>query len=175
MDELDGLIAAVLQDDGRTAFTEIAREAGVSETTIRSRYQRLVERGIIQTVAIVDPTALGYRAQALVAITVEPGMADQIAAELAKLHEVSYLVSTLGSFDLLAEVYCRDLAHLTRLIVQRIQPLPGIRGTDTMMLENSFRSRYRWSSPATEEDLGGPHGPVRNPEGRADATSSVEA
>jgi DNA-binding Lrp family transcriptional regulator len=37
MDELDKLILQTLQEDGRTPFTQIARQAGVSETTIRSR------------------------------------------------------------------------------------------------------------------------------------------
>ncbi len=145
MDALDALIAATLQQDGRTAFTAIAREAGVSETTIRSRYQRLVERGIIRTLGIIDPRALGFVAQALVIISVEPGMTDHIAAALTKFPEVCYLVSTLGSFDLLAEVCCRDLPHLTELVVQRIQSLPGIRDVDTMMIVDSYHRHCQWS------------------------------
>jgi Lrp/AsnC family transcriptional regulator for asnA, asnC and gidA len=154
MDALDGFIIAALQQDGRAAFTEIAREAGVSETTVRSRYQRLVERGIIRTLGVVEPRSLGFRALALVAISVESGTAEQIAVALAELPEVSYLVTTLGSFDLLAELCCRDLPHLTELIVQRIQPLPGIRDIDTMMIIDSYRWRCRWSPLPVAEGEG---------------------
>ena len=70
MDELDKLILQTLQEDGRTPFTQIARQAGVSETTIRSRYQNLVKEGIISTVGIVDPYALGFEAPALIGVSV---------------------------------------------------------------------------------------------------------
>ena len=52
MDEIDRLILQTLQEDGRTPFTQIAKQAGVSETTIRSRYRSRVESGIIRTVGV---------------------------------------------------------------------------------------------------------------------------
>ena len=145
MDELDRLILSSLQADGRTPFTHIARQAGMSETTVRSRYQSLVERGIIRTVGIVDPYALGFQAPAIVAISVEPGSADQVARAIADLPEVSYLVLTLGSSDLIVEVFCRNLPHLTDLIVQQIRTIPGVRSTETLMIARSYKLTYRWS------------------------------
>ena len=55
MDEVDRLILQALQEDGRTPFTQIAKIAGVSETTIRSRYRSLVEEGVVHTVSIHSP------------------------------------------------------------------------------------------------------------------------
>lgn len=149
MDDLDRLILQTLQSDGRTPFTQIARQAKVSETTVRTRYQSLVEKGIIHTVGIVDPHALGFQAPAIIAVSVEPGAADQVARAIAALPEVSYLVMTLGSFDLLVEVFCRDLPHLADLITHQIHKLPGVRSTETLMIARSYKLAYRWS-PATE-------------------------
>jgi Lrp/AsnC family transcriptional regulator for asnA, asnC and gidA len=145
MDELDRLILQTLQKDGRTPFTQIARRAGVSETTIRTRYQGLVEQGIVRTVGIVDPCALGFQAPAIIAISVEPGSVDQVAKSITELPEVSYSVLTLGSSDLIVEVFCRHLPHLTELITQRIQGIPGVRSTETLMIARSFKLSYRWS------------------------------
>ena len=145
MDDLDRIILSSLQADGRTAFTHIARQAGVSETTVRSRYQSLVERGIIRTVGIVDPYALGFQAPAIITISVEPGSADQVARAIAELPEVSYLVLTLGSSDLIVDVFCRNLPHLTDLIVQQIRSIPGVRSTETLMIARSYKLTYRWS------------------------------
>jgi Lrp/AsnC family transcriptional regulator for asnA, asnC and gidA len=117
----------------------------MSETTVRSRYQSLVERGIIRTVGIVDPYALGFQAPAIVAISVEPGSADQVARAIAELPEVSYLVLTLGSSDLIVEVFCRNLPHLTDVIVQQIRSIPGVRSTETLMIARSYKLTYRWS------------------------------
>ena len=146
MDELDKLILQTLQEDGRAPFTQIARQTGVSETTIRSRYHNLVEAGIIRTVGIVDPYALGFQAPALIGTVVEPGTIDQVARAIAELPEVSYLVMTLGPFDLVVEVFCRDLPHLTNLVTQQIRLIPGVRSTETLMIARSYKLTYRWSS-----------------------------
>ncbi|HHS97994.1 MAG TPA: Lrp/AsnC family transcriptional regulator [Chloroflexi bacterium] len=145
MDELDRLILEMLQEDGRTPFTEIARRAGVSETTIRTRYRHLTEEGIIRTVGIADPYALGFNAPALIHIAVEPGEIDRIARRIAELPEVSYLVMTLGASDLVAEVFCRDLPHLTEFITRHIHTIPGVRSTETLMIARSYKLSYRWS------------------------------
>ena len=148
MDELDRRILQTLQEDGRTPFTEIARQVNVSETTVRARYQGLVERGIVRTVAIVDPYALGFQAPAILAISAEPAAVDEVARAISELPEVSYLVMTLGASDLIAEVFCRDLPHLTRLITQEIYGIPGVRSTEALMIARSYKLSFRWSPEA---------------------------
>jgi Lrp/AsnC family transcriptional regulator for asnA, asnC and gidA len=149
MDDLDRLILQTLQENGRTPFTQIARQANVSETTIRARYKGLVDRGIVRTVGIVDPHALGFQAPAILAISVEPGAVDQVAQAIAELPEVSYAVLTLGSSDLIVEVFCRNLPHLTQLLTQQIYAIPGVRSAEALMIAQSYKLSYRWS-PALE-------------------------
>ena len=145
LDELDRFILRTMQEDGRIPFSSLAKQAGVSESTIRSRYLKMVDHGVVRTVASVDPYALGFQAPALIGVTVEPGAADKVAQQLVQISEVSYLVMTLGSFDLMVEVFCRDLPHLTALLVNKIQPTPGIRSTETLMIARSYKLTYRWA------------------------------
>lgn len=149
LDELDKLILRTLQENGRTPFTKIAREANVSEATVRNRYHQLVKLGVVRTVGVVDPHALDFEAPAIIGISVEAGQIDQVARTLVTYPEVSYLVMTLGSFDLIAEVFCRDLAHINSLLTQRIHRLPGVRSTQTFVITQSYKLSYRWS-PALE-------------------------
>jgi Lrp/AsnC family transcriptional regulator for asnA, asnC and gidA len=153
MDDTDRLILQALQEDGRTPFTQIAKKAGVSETTVRSRYRNLVEDGIMRTVSIVDPFALDFQAPAMIGITTDPGSIEQVAQAIAELPEVSYLVMTLGSFDLLVEVYCRTLAHLTHLITHQIQAIPGVRSTQPLMVAKIYKLSYRWSPTFNTGDV----------------------
>jgi Lrp/AsnC family transcriptional regulator for asnA, asnC and gidA len=152
MDDLDKLILHTLQEDGRAPFTQIAKQAGVSETTIRTRYRNLIEEGIIRSVGIVDPYALGFQAPALIGATVGPGLSDQVARAISEIPEVSYLVMTLGRFDLIIEVFCRDLPHFTRLLTEQIQAIPGICSTETLMIARSYKLSYRWSPTLGVED-----------------------
>lgn len=153
MDETDRLILQTLQEDGRAPFTQIAKRAGVSESTIRSRYRTLVEQGVVRTVSIVDPFALEFQAPAIIAVNVEPGQAEQVAMEISEIPEVAYLVLTLGTYDLIVEAYCRDLAHLTELVTHRLQTAPGVRSTNTLMIGKIFKLSYRWSPVLESEDL----------------------
>lgn len=145
MDEIDLQILQTLQKDGRTPFTTIAKQTKVSESTIRSRYTALVKQGVVNTVSIVDPFALGIQAPAIIAISVEPGKTDQVAKEIIKFPEVSYQVMVLGTYDLIIEVYCRDLAHLTDFIYNHLQHISGIRDTETFMVSKMYKLSYRWS------------------------------
>jgi len=145
LDELDRFILRTMQEDGRIPFSSIAKQANVSESTIRNRYIKMADHGIVRTVASVDPYALGFQAPALIGVTVEPGTADSVAQKLVQISEVSYLVMTLGSFDLFVELFCRDLPHLTALLLQKIQPTPGVLGTQTLMIARSYKLTYRWA------------------------------
>jgi Lrp/AsnC family transcriptional regulator for asnA, asnC and gidA len=149
IDELDRFILRTMQEDGRIPFSTIAKQANVSESTIRNRYLRMVDRGVVRTVASVDPYALGFQAPALIGVNVKPGTADLVAKELVRISEVSYLVMTLGSFDLIVELFCRDLPHLTDLLVQNVQSIPGVLSTQTLMIARSYKLTYRWAPALT--------------------------
>jgi Lrp/AsnC family transcriptional regulator for asnA, asnC and gidA len=145
MDEIDLQILQTLQKDGRTPFTSIAKKIGVSESTIRTRYANLVKSGVVNTVSIVDPFALGYLAPAIISIKVKPGMIDAVGAEISKFPEVSYQVMVLGASDLIVEVFCRDTPHLTNFINNSLQTVPGIYATETLMVAKVFKLSHLWS------------------------------
>ena len=137
-------ILNALQEDGRTPFTQIAKKVGVSESTIRSRYASLVERGIVQTIAVIDPFSVGYNSPALIGISVEPGEINTVAQTLKQMPEVSYLVLTLGGYDLMIEVFCRDREHLTDLITNQIQSIENVRATETLVIGKIFKLSFFW-------------------------------
>lgn len=155
MDDLDLQILNALQEDGRTPFTQIAKKVGVAESTIRSRYASLVESGVVQTISVIDPFSLGYNSPALIGISTEPGKTNSVAQTLEKMQEVSYLVLTLGGYDLMVEVFCRDREHLTDLITNHIQLIPGIRATETLVIGKIFKLSFFWQpeiNSQNEED-----------------------
>lgn len=154
MDNLDLLILNALQEDGRTPFTQIAKKCGVAESTIRSRYASLVKRGIAQTITVIDPFEVGYDAPALIGISTKPGAIDSVVQALEQqIPEISYLVLTLGRYDLMVEVFCKDREHLTDLITKKIQAIPGIRATETLVIGKIFKLSFFWQpeiNPQTE-------------------------
>ena len=102
MDELDSNIISMLQQDGRASNAGIARQAGVSEGTVRRRLKRLVDEEYIHVIAMLDPGKLGYRSEALIGVTVEPDKIDRAADDISRLDEVTWVAVTTGAFDIFA-------------------------------------------------------------------------
>src|ERR1700759_2876449 len=61
-------IIAVLQRDGRTAYTEIARTLGISDAAVRARVQALTSIGILQIIVLTYPGHMGFGVMALLGL-----------------------------------------------------------------------------------------------------------
>jgi Lrp/AsnC family transcriptional regulator for asnA, asnC and gidA len=146
LDAANRAIIEALQQDGRRAYGAIAEEVGLSEAAVRRRVQRLRDNGVIQIVAVTDPLQLGFNRQAMVGIRVE-GDARQVAAKVAALDEVDYVVMCAGSFDVLAEVVCEDDDRLLHLLSESIRSIPGVRSTETFVYLKLAKQTYTWGTP----------------------------
>jgi Lrp/AsnC family transcriptional regulator for asnA, asnC and gidA len=133
LDEIDQHIVAALHKDGRMAFSQIAEQLGVSPGMIRMRYQRLVEQGFLQVVAITNPLRPGARMMSLIGIRAEPRRMLEVAEKVAALDEVIYLVVTSGKYDILAEVVCSDQADLLRFLTEKLYPIDGVRESESFV------------------------------------------
>ncbi len=145
LDEANRAIIEALQRDGRRPYGAIAEEVGLSEAAVRRRVQRLREAGVMQIVAVTDPLQLGFHRQALVGVRVE-GDVRQVAAKLADLDDVDYVVICAGSFDLLVEVVCEDDDHLLRLLNDSIRSIPGVRATESFVYLKLGKQTYTWGT-----------------------------
>lgn len=133
LDDVDRKIMAALREDGRVALAKIAEDLGVSPGMIRMRYNRLVESGSIKIVAISNPLRMGYNTMALIGIRAEGQKLMEIAEKIAALEEVIYLIVTSGSYDIMAEVICRDREHLLQFLTNRLYKVDGIRESETFI------------------------------------------
>lgn len=139
MDRLDYEILSILQQDGRRSFTEIGKEVGVSEGTIRKRVTRLVDEGIIRIIGLVDPHLVGFDAPAIIQITVSPPHLEEAAQAIAQFPEVSYLLMVSGEYDLIVEVRCRSREHLASFIRDDLQKIPGVQRTVSSLVLHTYK------------------------------------
>jgi Lrp/AsnC family transcriptional regulator for asnA, asnC and gidA len=145
IDEIDKAIIRELQLDGRMPYAKLGPEVGLSQAAVRQRVQRLIELGVMQVVAVTDPLMLGFGLEAMVGVEVE-GDIRAVAAKLAKVDEVSYVVVTSGRFDLLVEVVCRDNEQLLAVVNDVMRSLPGVRTTETFTYLHLEKQTYSWGT-----------------------------
>mgnify|MGYP003807537361 CR=1 FL=1 len=134
-----------LQEDSRRSYAAIATAVGLSEAAVRQRVQKLIDGGVVQIVAVTDPLHVGFQRQAMVGIKVR-GDIGPVAEAVSAIPEVDYVVTTAGSFDLLAEVVCEDDAHLLEVISHRMRTLPGVAETETFVYLELNKQHYNWGT-----------------------------
>lgn len=143
LDETDKAIIRALQIDGRAPYSKLGPQVGLSQAAVRQRVQRLIDRGVMQVVAVTDPATLGFAVQAMVAVTVT-GDVRKVAATVKKLDEVEYVVITAGRFDLLVEAVCTDQQHLLALVNDSIRAIKGVTKTEVFTYMSLVKQTYSW-------------------------------
>lgn len=127
LSDIDISILEILQQDGRTSFSAIARELGIAESTVRYRVERLRESGVITGFqAHLNPRRVGLGITAIALIKVNAVDIVEASETLAKFEESHHLFRTTGSYDLVSVVHARDIIHLNDLI-ERIKKISGVR------------------------------------------------
>src|SRR3982750_4671235 len=103
LDDTSRGIIRQLQEDGRRPYASIGKAVGLSEAAVRHRVQKLIDSGVMQIVAVTDPMQMGFARQAMIGIKVSGNVRD-VAAKLAAMEQLDYIVITTGRFDILAEL-----------------------------------------------------------------------
>lgn len=145
IDEADKAIIGELQVDGRLAFAKLAPRVGLSEAATRQRVNKLLERGVVQVVAVTDPSMVGLKHQAMVGINVDSDVRE-VANEVAKIAAVDYVVIAAGRYDLLVEVFCADQAEFVDIVNDQIRPVPGIGVLEILSYLTIVKQTYNWGN-----------------------------
>jgi len=148
IDQIDRAIVGLLLEDGRMASAEMARRIDdVSERSVRYRIDRLIQEGVIQVSAIVNPKAVGFPVVADVFIEVEPGRVLEIAQKMVEFECVSYVACSTGDRDVSIQVCARDNEELYRFVTEVVGNVPGVRKTHTVLLPLILKDVYNWQIP----------------------------
>ena len=144
LDGIDQRLIEALQKNGREPFRRIAAEVGVSEATIRARYQRLCEDDILQVTGVTNPLGLGFEAQAMVGIRTS-GAPEPVAEQIAQWDEAGYVVVTAGQFEILVELVCADRRQLLA-VTNRMRELDGVVSTESFLYLELWKQLYDWGA-----------------------------
>jgi len=144
LDSVDKALIRELQIDGRAAYSRLAPLVGMSEAAVRQRVNRLQDRGVIQIVAVTDPTTLGYALQAMLGVKVRTDVAA-VAEKISEIDAVDYTVITTGRFDVLAEVVSTDADHLLD-VSNSIRGVAGVSDVEVMTYLRMVQQNYDWGT-----------------------------
>jgi Lrp/AsnC family transcriptional regulator for asnA, asnC and gidA len=135
IDKLDRKILEIISENARVPFRDVAEQCNVSRAAIHQRVQRMVENDVITGSGYhVNPKVLGFLTSAYIGVKLERGsMYKNAIPEFEKIPEVTECHFTTGPYTLLVKLYARDNEHLMELLNTRIQEIPGVVATETMI------------------------------------------
>ena len=141
LDATDQQLLTLLRANSRTSTSELARQLGVSRSTIQDRINRLERRQVIAGYSVrYHPDYGGRRISAHVMIQINPKQGGRIVDSLRGINAVTTLQTVSGVYDLVTLVEVETTEALD-LVLDRIGALPGVEKTTTAIVLSTKFSR----------------------------------
>lgn len=141
IDNVDLKILALLIEDAKIPYTEIAKRVFVSSGTVHVRMKKMEDMGIVKGSALkVNYARLGYDINAFLGIYLEKSsIYDEVVEQLKAIPEIINIHYTTGTYSIFARIICKDTQHLREVLHDKIQKVTGIERTETFIsLEESL-------------------------------------
>lgn len=116
IDQLDLKIIGMLQQNGRVAYSDIARSIDAPEATVRYRVKRLLDEKIISISAFLNAGKVKHESVAYIELEVDPSFLETYLHSLIDMEEISYIASATGEFDIMLEYIYRDNQDLLNFL-----------------------------------------------------------
>src|SRR5690242_15221579 len=132
--EAEQALLTLLRANARASTAELARQLGVSRTTVQSRIERLEQRGIIAGYGVrLSPDYEQGLVKAHVLLTVTPKLADKVVRALEAMPPVRTVHSVSGNFDMIVIVDAPSIKDLDALL-DRIGAMDGVERTSSSII-----------------------------------------
>ncbi len=143
LDRTDHAILAALQNDGRLSNKQLASLVGLAPSSCHERVKKLTAAGAIRGFhAEINPAALGYTLEAMIAVRLQRHSRDQFDSfrtALLALDEVKTVHHLAGENDFLVHVMARDTAHLRDLALDHFIVRPEVGHIETWLIFEHIR------------------------------------
>lgn len=141
IDKLDLQIIQHLMQDANISYADLGKKLFVSAGTVHVRIKKLQDNGVVSGTRLhVNLKKLGYDVIAIIGIYLEKSsLYDVVAKDLKKIPEIVRMNYTTGNYSIFAEIVCRDITQLRRVLHDELQKIKGIERTETFIsLEESL-------------------------------------
>lgn len=143
LDELDRGILRHLCADGQCPNKVIAKDVGLSESSIRQRIARMQRDKILRIVGLVDAQKIG-RVTASVGLRVLEGSPLDIANKLAKLPETDFVSLCTGTCDINVGVVCGSQEELLDMITTKIRTAGMVQQCEIRIHVHVIKNELVW-------------------------------
>ena len=124
-----------LTQDGSISVPTLSKKLGINASVLYSRIKRLMKKKLIKKFTIeIDESLLGIGVKASVGqINRDPKLKETIHKQFMETSEVVSIREITGRFDIMIDVYAKNLEALHTVVIEKIGKIEGIQNTETFV------------------------------------------
>jgi DNA-binding Lrp family transcriptional regulator len=142
LDHIDRRIVDALRADGRLSMRALATTLHISRANAYNRVERLERDGVITGyTATIDPQRYGHDLSAYVYLKITQQSWKSLRTRVMSIPEVEHGALVSGENDIVLLVRTRDTASLRDLVLTRLQDMPEVQASQTVLIFDELSSR----------------------------------
>jgi Lrp/AsnC family transcriptional regulator for asnA, asnC and gidA len=124
--------------DGRKSFKKIAENLSVSENTVRTRVQKLIEEGVLEIAGLVNPESVEGHRVVMVGVKLQSMDLVNKGEEFSNLRGVVSVSVVTGRFDLILSVLLKPGFGLLEFYTEEVSKIKDVQSVETFVVYKSY-------------------------------------
>jgi Lrp/AsnC family transcriptional regulator for asnA, asnC and gidA len=124
--------------NGRKSYQKIARNLAVSENTVRTRVQKLIEEGILDINGVVNPESMDGHRVVIVGVKLQSMDLVNKGKEFSNLKGVVSVSVVTGRFDLIIMVLLKSGFGLLEFYTEEVSRITDVQSVETFVVYKSY-------------------------------------
>lgn len=127
--------------EGRKSYKEIANDLSVTENTVRSRVQQMVQKGVLSITGLIDPEKVPGHRVVLVGIKLNTMNLVKKGEEFSRLKGVVSVAVVTGRYDLILTVLLREDFGLLEFYTREVARIEEVGSAETFVVYKGYNTK----------------------------------
>lgn len=124
--------------DGRKSFKIIADELSITENTVRSRVNKLIEEGILNVSGLINPENLPGHQSAIIGVKINNMRLVEKGEEFSNLNGVISVAVVTGRYDLIVQVLLNEEFSLLEFYTNEVTKIDDVKDVETFIVYKGY-------------------------------------
>lgn len=144
--KLDKIDLEIVQNlwNGRTPYSVVAKKMGLTTNTVRNRVNKMLKRGALQIISLVEPSAIEGHYSAFIGFKILPHKVKTALTQIAGLMGIVGASMVSGRFDVMAVLMYNGEHTYERFLEEELPKVEGLLSSETFFSIGgaNFQLRY---------------------------------
>ena len=124
--------------NGRKSYKKIAQDLCVSENTVRTRVQKLIDEGVLEISGLVNPEIIDGHRVVMVGVKLQSMDLVKKGQEFSNLRGVVSVSVVTGRFDLILMVFLKSGVGLLEFYPEEVSKIQDVQSVETFVVYKSY-------------------------------------